>query len=127
MLHEISFYSKSYLHTQQHTRKWMNADGERFVCKWGTIPQQQASTNDNHFTVLPFSANNGEPVMLDIIFKAKEALKAEWETGMDIFEVGERSQDDLDSIIANSGEAKSLPGGPKCMFRGMEIPCACFL
>ena len=100
--------------------------GERFVCKRGTIPQQQASTNNNHFTVLPFTAANGEPVMCAIIFEGKEGLKAEWETGIDMFAIGEGTEDDPDYIITNSGEGKALPGGPKCTFRGKEIPCTCF-
>jgi hypothetical protein len=45
--------------------------GQTYLCTRDGHPQQRAATKDCHFTVLGFTAANGEPIMCAIIFAAK--------------------------------------------------------
>ena len=77
-----------------------------------------AATSDAHFTVLEFTAANGEPVMCAMIFPGHE-LMSDQHLGMDIqFPM----VDGAFSMHANSGYGKRFPGGTKCCFQGKEVP-----
>jgi hypothetical protein len=95
--------------------------GQTYLCTRDGRPQQRAATKDCHFTVLGFTAANGEPIMCAIIFAAK-SMKQEWTLGFDPFVewIGDESE-----IEKNIGFGKAMPGGPECMFRGKCIPCFC--
>jgi hypothetical protein len=41
--------------------------GERKIVGRGSVPRESATTNDNHFTVLGFTAATGEPIMCAMI------------------------------------------------------------
>ncbi len=49
-------------------------------------------------------------------------MKNEWITGFDQFAVW---VDDDENYEGNCGEGETYPFGPKCMFRGKEVPCFC--
>jgi len=67
--------------------------GQKKIVPRGTVPKETAATNTNHFTMLGFTAADGEPVMCALIMKGK-TIKADAITGIDI-----------------------------CTFRGKEVPC----
>jgi hypothetical protein len=98
-----------------------NVGGQLYLCSVDGRPQQRAATKDAHFTVLGFTAADGQPVMCSIIFAAK-TFRDEWRTGFDPFAnwVGEP-----DDIAANCGDGKQYPFGPVCLFKGKTIPCFC--
>ena len=77
-----------------------NVGGELFLCGKGERPQQRSAHKDAHFTVLGFTAANGNPIMCAIIFAAK-TLEDEWVLGLDPFAewVG-----DENNLLANSGK-----------------------
>jgi len=58
-----------------------NVGGELFLCGKGERPQQRSAHKDAHFTVLGFTAANGNPIMCAIIFAAK-TLEDEWVLGL---------------------------------------------
>jgi hypothetical protein len=98
-----------------------NVGGQLYLCSVDGRPQQRAATKDAHFTVLGFTAADGQPVMCAIIFAAK-TFREEWRTGFDTFAqwVGEP-----DDIAVNCGDGKQYPFGPVCVFKGKTIPCFC--
>jgi hypothetical protein len=74
---------------------------------------------DRHFTVLGFTAANGEPIMRAIIFAAK-TIQKEWALDFDPFVewIGEEND-----AHQNVGEGRALPEGPECIIRGKHVPC----
>ena len=98
-----------------------NLGGEKLMCEAGTVPRQRSCTNDRHFTVLGFTNLLGEPVMCCVIIKGVNRNTAV-ETGLDFTkQLFEGS--DIDFIRFNYGEGKFFPGGPKCEYRGKQVPC----
>jgi hypothetical protein len=95
--------------------------GQTYLCAKDGRPQQRAATKDAHFTVLGFTAANGEPIMCAIIFAAK-TMKEEWALGYDPFIdwIGNE-----ENISENIGRGKAMPQGPDCIFRGKHVPCFC--
>ena len=98
-----------------------NVGGEKFLCIAGGRPQIRASTKDAHFTVLGFTAANGQPIMCAIIFAAK-ALEDEWVLGLDPFAAWEGEDE---NIHGNSGKGKRYPQGPVCDVEGKQLPTYC--
>ena len=88
--------------------------GEKLLKGKGKKARILASTADQHFTVLGFTAGTGKSVMCCIIFSENE-LSAEQQLGVDI-------QADLVtgefSMRLNHGPGKRYPGGPTCIFCG---------
>ena len=96
----------------------------KFIVEKGTVPQKKSSTKEKHFTLMGLTALSGEPVMCVVIF-AGESRNLEMEMGVDMFvdAVGEVS--DKMFYKNNMGKGKLFPGGPTCVFRGVEVPCFC--
>ena len=95
--------------------------GAKYYCGRGCVPQNQSSSNDKHFTMLGFTALNGQPVMCLVIIAGVQE-KWEVETGIDIDadQVGDCI--DPDFFINNRGEGKMFPLGPDCTFKGKKVP-----
>ena len=56
--------------------------GQKFVCRKGSVPQVKVQHSERHFTLLGFTALNGEPVLcLIIVSGVREHLNIE--TGID--------------------------------------------
>jgi hypothetical protein len=96
--------------------------GKKYVCQKGYVPQQKASKKEKKFTVIGLTNLKGEPVMCVIIIEGKQR-QLEVELGLDYSAHLEGSAEDPDFIKKNTGVGKRFPGGPKCMFRGKEVPC----
>ena len=96
--------------------------GQLMICAKDMVPQQKASTNDKHFTLLGLTALTGDPVMCVLIIEGKK-MNALQECGMDIFaeKIGEMSDEIF--FENNQGQGKRFPGGPTCVFQGKDIPC----
>ena len=92
--------------------------GQKFLVERGFQPRTSCSTSEAHWTTLGFTSGTGEPVLCGIIFAA-ETLTVEDRLGIDIFA---QCNDDMFSN-ENYGPGKYFPGGPKCNFRGHQIPC----
>jgi hypothetical protein len=104
-----------------NTNQKQDGDNEKYLCPKSGRPQQRSATKDSHFTVLGFTAADGNPLMCAIIFAAK-SLREEWVSGFDPFSewVG-----DENNLAENCGEGKQYPFGPSCTFKGKEVPCFC--
>jgi hypothetical protein len=64
--------------------KYGNVGGQTYLCTKDGHPQNWAATKDTHFTLLGFTAANGEPLICTIIFTAK-TLKDQWKVAFDPF------------------------------------------
>ncbi len=93
--------------------------GQLMMCPVGQTPLQVASTKDSHFTVVPVSNALGDLVLILIIFKG-ENLRPMDAMGVDIF-----ADECEGGFLANCGPGKRYPGGPTCIYNGIEIPCLC--
>ena len=60
--------------------------GTKYCCEHGTIPNNKVSHNDQHFTVLGFTALTGEPVLCVVII-AGVTQAFEVEMGIDLDEI----------------------------------------
>jgi hypothetical protein len=86
--------------------------GQTYLCSKDSQPPKWASTKDGHFTVLGFTAANGEPLLCAIIFAAK-TMRHKWVTGFDsqMEWIG-----DEQGIEASSGNGRAYPYGAVCVF-----------
>jgi hypothetical protein len=105
-----------------NTNKKQDGDNEKYLCPSFGRPQSRAAMKDSHFTVLGFTAADGDPLMCAIIFAAK-SLREEWVLGFDPFTewIG-----DENNLNENWGEGKQYPFGLSCNFKGKTIPCFCY-
>jgi hypothetical protein len=53
------------------TNQKQDGDNEKYLCPKSGRPQQRAATKDSHFTVLGFTAADGNPLMCAIFFATK--------------------------------------------------------
>ena len=96
--------------------------GKKYVCEIDSIPKEQASHTDKHFTLLGFTALNGKPVLcLIIIAGIKELYEVETGIDIDANPIGDLA--DSDYFIKNRGKGKLFPMGPECTFNGKVITC----
>ena len=95
--------------------------GQKMLVGRGTEARTACSTSDAHWITLGFTAGNSEPVLCVIIF-ASETLTVEERLGVDIH--APSPQDD-DAMFSGDhyGPGKCFLGGPKCKFRGIDVPC----
>jgi hypothetical protein len=100
--------------------------GRRYILpKDGSAGSELLSVTDMHFTVLPFIAGTGEPVLCAIILKSEKPIEQvpyNWRYGFDITKqvlTGE----EIDLFMLNTGDGMAMQGGPTCFFQGKEIPC----
>jgi hypothetical protein len=105
-------------------RKDGHYGGRKYVTERGTTPKTIAANTDKHFTVLGFTAANGDPVLCVIIFASeKELISGNWATGIDPT-VSPILDEDGEIMLTedNFGEGKFYPSGPTCLFRGKRVP-----
>ena len=96
--------------------------GKKYVCEIDSIPKEQASHTDKHFTLLGFTALTGESVLcLIIIAGIKQLYDVESGIDLDATPIGDHS--DRDYFIKNKGKGKLFPMGPEWTFNGNTIPC----
>ena len=99
-----------------------HAGGAKYLCGRGGIPYQQSAMNDKHFTMLGFTALNGDPVLcLIIIAGVQEKFEVECGIDIDATPVGDPS--DADYFEKNRGKGKLFPMGPECCFNSKAVPC----
>ena len=105
-----------------------NKGGEQFVCERGTVPRQQASNTDIHFTCLGFTNASGEAVMCGIIIGAG-TLSVEQVLGVDVMAgTHDEVQTALNVIMDDNAllndmkTNKMFPGGPTCYVGDKVIP-----
>ena len=105
-----------------------NKGGEQFVCERGTVPRQQASNTDIHFTCLGFTNASGEAVMCGVIIGGS-TMSADQVLGFDIL-AGTQSEiekwakilKDDDAFNQNMTTSHMFPGGPTCYVGDKVIP-----
>jgi hypothetical protein len=95
--------------------------GQKYVVARGIQPCTGCSTSDAHWTTLGFTAGNGEAVLCAKIF-ASETLSPEERLEIDVFAQCPKEENEVFEEEFY-GPGKYFPGGPKCGFRGKEIPC----
>jgi hypothetical protein len=106
----IFFADETGCNTSQ--KKDGNYGGRKFICKKGTKPQQQASTADHPFTVLPFTSATGEAVCCVVIFQSNtDAVPLQWTSGIDQFTTVINSEDGGHDFEENMGPGMRYPFG----------------
>ena len=106
-----------------------NKGGEQFACERGTVPRQQASNTDIHFTVLGFTNAAGQAVLCGIIIGGS-TLSADQILGFDVLAGTEDEiekaanllNSDNDAFIQNMTTSHMFPGGPTCHVGDKVIP-----
>ena len=96
--------------------------GKRLLCENGSVPRKVALHQDKHFTLLGFTALNGDAVMRCAIFSGV-MQNPQAETGVDFTKTIIGDIEDPMFFKNNFGEGKPFPGEPTCLFRGKEVPC----
>jgi hypothetical protein len=96
--------------------------GEKKIIVRGTVAKETVTTNNNHFTVLGFTAATGEPVMCAIIVSGK-TMKPEIITSLDVLAEKEGNETDPDFNMKNTSPGKIYPNGPTCHYKGKDVPC----
>lgn len=91
------------------------------MCK-GTVPYEQISTKDKHFTVMGLTLLTGQPLMCVVILTGTH-MKSEIEMGVDMFSETVGNPHDPDYVSKNSGKGKRFPGGPECVVNDTVVPC----
>ena len=99
--------------------------GQKFIVGKNQTPNIGVSSNNLHYTVLGFTAANGEPIMCAIIIAKENAdeedgVKLSVVTGIDVLS---KELIDINNLQKSFNEGGALSGGPKCNFRGKEVPC----
>ena len=75
-----------------------------------------------------FTAGNGEPVMCCVIMtsESKKGIPTCWVTGIDIMKIDETfvyTDDETEMVERIKKNGSVAGGGPKCKFRGVDVPC----
>ena len=99
-----------------------HAGGKKLLCEKGSVPRKVVSHQDKHFTLLGFTALNGDAVMCCVIFSGV-MQNPQVETGADFTKSIIGDVEDPMFFENNFGEGKPFPGGPTCVFRGKKVPC----
>ena len=94
---------------------------ERTVGRKGKRKQKKQVTNDFRWTTMPITDFTGRCVMCLLIFKGKPNFNVA--AGVDMFKEIQGSTDDDDFFLMNTGPGTLFPGGPRCIYRGKEVPC----
>jgi hypothetical protein len=83
------------------------------------------SFSDLHFTVMPFIAGTGEPVLCAIIVKSEkkiEDLSVLMHLGIDYTKEVKTGKTRVETVLLNRETGASI-GGPRCRFNGKILPC----
>ena len=91
--------------------------GKKVVTPKNTRANMKTSHKDGKIILIGLTAMSVDHVMVIIIFAAEE-LSFEQMMGHDILVLYVESK----SVEDNSGEGKTFPGGPTCIFREKETP-----
>jgi hypothetical protein len=86
---------------------------------------RSSASTDLHFTVLAFTLGTGEPIMCAAILKSEkgaEDLPMNWKLGLDATKAIVIGEDDVATFELNRPNGISM-GGPKCNYKGTEVPC----
>ena len=101
--------------------------GTKFVCHVDDHPQKSSTKRDSHFTCLGLTRFDGHPLMCVILLTGKKRnlmVETGIETSSDIPIVGDIETDgEYEFFRNNFGEGKLFPGGPKCVYKGKDVPC----
>jgi hypothetical protein len=90
--------------------------GEKKIIVRGTVAKETVTTNNNHFTVLGFTAATGEPVMCAIIVSRK-TMKPEIITSLDVLAEKEGDETDPDFNMKTPVREQFILIGPLVITR----------
>jgi hypothetical protein len=81
-----------------NTNEKQEVDNEKYLCPKCGRPQKLVMMKNSHFTILGFTATDGNPLFCTIIFAAKSICK-EWVMGLDPFTewIGDENNTDENS------------------------------
>jgi len=99
--------------------------GQKYVVGSNQNPNIAVSSNNLHYTVLGFTASNGQPVMCAIILTredvdSSDGVKLNVAVGIDVLS---EVPIDVNNLKDSFSEDGAFCGGPKCIFHGKEVPC----
>jgi hypothetical protein len=105
---------------------------KRVIAEQGYGGNKEAISSDIRYTTMGFTSANGQPIMYCIIFssESKRGIPSNWVTGIDITKIDssfvgtteERANEEV--LIERIQQIGSVAGGgPRCTFKGIEVPC----
>ena len=101
--------------------------GTKYVCHIDDEPAKSSTKRDSHFTCLGLTRFDGHPLMCVILLTGKKRnlmVETGIDTSTDIPIVGDIETDGQYEFFRNNfGEGKLFPGGPKCVYKGKDVPC----
>jgi hypothetical protein len=104
-----------------------NMGGTKYVCHVDDEPSNSSTKKDSHFTCLGLTRFDGHPLMCVVLLSGKKRnLMVETGIDTDLNQpvIGNIEEDGQYEFFRNNfGEGKLFPGGPKCVFKGKEVPC----
>lgn len=105
--------------------------GEKMLCGKNQVPKEKSLITDHRYTLLPFTAANGEPVICVVIFMDKQGkVPAELHMGIDLRILPIQDKNGkiwLEPKTMNFGLRKIYPSGPVCHFQGKQISCKTYI
>jgi hypothetical protein len=101
--------------------------GKRGIAERGFGAEVECSIADCHYTVLPFTAATGDPVMCAVIMKSADSrCPASWIHGIDVMRLNNNATAQLHGVEfyreVTQGDG-ACAGGPVCTFQGKAVPC----
>ena len=120
----VLFAGKTGCNTSQAKDK--NCGGEKFLCKKGQTPLEKSCTGDHHFTMLPITSANGQPVICVVIFQSQkkdQRVPTHWHSGLDVTVTPKRDHNGNIAVDEQNfgGRGKLYPNGPVCNFLGRKF------
>ena len=101
--------------------------GTKYVCHVDDHPSKSSTKRDSHFTCLGLTRFDGHPLMCVILLTGKRRnlmVETGIDTNTDVPIEGDIETDGEYQFFKNNfGEGKLFPGGPKCIYKGKDVPC----
>jgi hypothetical protein len=104
-----------------------NLGGQNFLTTRHRKARDRCNTNDCNFTVLPFVATMGEPIMCAVIVAKKGPLTMEERIGFNLMaqldEQDELYMGNIHKDIFCNGKENVFPYGPTTTYNGKQVQC----
>ena len=101
--------------------------GTKYVCHVDDEPSKSSTKHGSHFTCWGLTRFDGHPLMCVILLTGKRPnlmVETGIDTDTDMLIVGDIEEDGQYEFFKNNfGEGKLFPGGPKCIYKGKDVPC----
>ena len=103
---------------------------KKVIAEKGFSGTKAAISSDLRYTTMGFTAGNGDPIMCCVIMtsESQKGIPTSWITGIDITKIDDSfsctiNEDEIEIINKIKNVGSVAGGGPRCHFRGVDVPC----